>query len=253
MKETTSDGFLGQALTIRQPQKGHRSGTDAVLLAASIEVEKGTNCLELGSGAGVASLCVAHRFASLTDTYFVTGIEIDSALVELAQENAVANGLARTAKFVSQDIHTAFDAWALPPSTYDQVFANPPFYPEGSTAVPPDAGKKTAHIAQHDTLEIWVKRAASLLKAKGYLTLIHCGEALPEILAAMHGRFGGIEVKTLHPSEGQTASRVLIRGQRDSKAAVKLYPPLFLHSKSGDYTDGVTDILRHGGGLVWSR
>ena len=33
---TTLDHFLGGALTLRQPASGHRSGTDAILLAAAV-------------------------------------------------------------------------------------------------------------------------------------------------------------------------------------------------------------------------
>ena len=48
-----------------------------------------SRALELGAGAGTASLCLAARIPAIT----VTGIEIDPDLVQLANDNAAANGM----------------------------------------------------------------------------------------------------------------------------------------------------------------
>lgn len=261
---TSVDGFLGKALTITQPKDGHRSGTDAVLLAASIEANNGLTCLELGSGAGVASLCLAHRLgahrldapqldAKILDLH-VLGVEIDANLVAMAQQNAVTNGLAARVKFAAQDIHDNFENWVLPQAKragFEQVFANPPFYLDGTSMPPPNANKQQAHIARPDTLDVWVRRAATLLKARGHLTMIHRAQDLPFLLDAMRGRFGGIEVKPIQPHPDQTANRILVRGQRDSQAPLRLLAPLILHTANGDYTEAVTDILRNGSSLNW--
>jgi hypothetical protein len=57
-RDNTLDGFLGGRLSIAQPRRGFRAGHDTVLLAASIPAPAGSHVLELGSGAGVASLCL---------------------------------------------------------------------------------------------------------------------------------------------------------------------------------------------------
>src|SRR5262249_12899350 len=72
-----------------QPATGFRSGLDAVMLAAAVPGRAGERALELGAGAGTASLCLAARVPGLT----VTGVEIDPALAALAKDNAAANGL----------------------------------------------------------------------------------------------------------------------------------------------------------------
>ena len=59
----TLDGFLGGRLTIAQPKDGFRAGHDAVLLAAAVPARTGETILELGSGSGIASLCLAARVA----------------------------------------------------------------------------------------------------------------------------------------------------------------------------------------------
>ncbi len=247
MGKNHADGFLGHALTIQQPPDGHRSGTDAVLLAASIEETDGQNYLELGCGVGVATLCVAHRLAGAQ----VTGIDADATLIAMAKDNAHANQLEKRVDFIGQDIHADFESWSLPPASFGHVFANPPFHAPDQSTVPPNQSKQHAHIAHPDTLDIWVKRAATLLTAGGRLTLIHRPQALPAILAAMQSRFGGIRLKALHPTATQTASRILISGQRDSRAALTCHPPLALHDSQGSYLSEVEDILRHGAGLDW--
>lgn len=247
MHKNSADGFLGHALTIQQPPDGHRSGTDAVLLAASIEETGGQNCLELGCGVGVATLCLAHRLTAAR----VTGIDADAALIAMATDNARANQLEKRVDFIGQDIHADFDSWPLPPAQFAQVFANPPFYAPAQSTPPPNESKHRAHIARADTLEIWVKRAATLLTAGGRLTLIHRPQALPAILAAMQSRFGGIRLKALHPTATRSASRILISAQRDSRAPLTCHPPLALHDSQGGYLPAVEDILRHGAGLDW--
>jgi len=52
--ELTEDAFLGGQLQVRQFKSGHRSGHDAVLLAAATAVHPGDRVVDLGAGAGVA-------------------------------------------------------------------------------------------------------------------------------------------------------------------------------------------------------
>ena len=61
--QATCDQFLGGQVKAYQPEKGFRSGSDAVLLAAAVKAQNGEKCLEFGCGVGVASLCLAKRLA----------------------------------------------------------------------------------------------------------------------------------------------------------------------------------------------
>ena len=112
--DASADGFLGNRLTIRQPRQGHRSGHDAVLLAASVGSQKaqGENVqavCDLGAGAGVVGLCILSRLPKAR----LVGVEIDPDLCQLAQENAAANGCAARSRFVAGDIAGPFSALGL--------------------------------------------------------------------------------------------------------------------------------------------
>ncbi|MGB7263813.1 MAG: methyltransferase, partial [Albidovulum sp.] len=82
--ELTEDGFLGGRLRISQPRDGYRAAMDPVLLAAAVPARAGDTVLELGCGAGVASLCLASRVPGLA----LTGLELQSGYAALARANA---------------------------------------------------------------------------------------------------------------------------------------------------------------------
>ena len=113
--------------------------------------------------------------------------------------------------------------------------------------------QRKPHILPGRTLEIWVRRSVSLVKGRGCVTFIHLADALPALLAAMEPRLGGLEILPLAPRADAPAKRILVRGWRDSRAPVKLLPPLVLHGSDGSYTPAVEDVLRHGAALDWGK
>lgn len=241
----STDGFLGGRINLRQPKHGFRSGHDAVLLAASVE---GGDVCELGCGVGVASLCVLAR---LPDTH-ITGIDSDDKWISLASTNAEDNDMSARAQFICADIEAGFAALNLAPNHYAEVIANPPYYKKGETPPPPDPQKAHAMVATPHTLEVWVKCAASLLAAKGYLTMVHQPQALPELLQALTPRFGDIRVLPILPRPDRTASRILIRAKRDSKAGLVILPPLILQNPEGAPSPEAEAILRDGKPLAFT-
>src|ERR1700682_3551540 len=63
--EFTEDAFLGGRLRLRQPKSGHRSGHDAMLLAAATSARSGDRVVDFGAGVGAAGLAVAKRGAGM--------------------------------------------------------------------------------------------------------------------------------------------------------------------------------------------
>ena len=222
--------FLNGRVIARQPERGFRAGLDAVMLAAA--VPDGATALELGAGAGTASLCLAARLAAIT----ITGIEIDPALVVLANNNAAANGMQGRVRFA------AANAFALPlefKREFDCVLINPPFHGEGQAS--PDAGRARAMMdggALGDWLEAGLKRAIS----GGALTVILRADRLNEALAALPHT--GVSALPLWPKAGEPARRVLVQARKGSHAAFCLLPGLTLHDNSGAYTPQADAILR---------
>lgn len=229
-----------------QPRKGFRSGVDAVLLAASVPVFAGQNLLELGCGAGVASLCVNERVPGL----HLTGVEVQGAYASLARQNAAACGADMT-------VYEA-DLQSLPPEVrqmqFDHVIANPPYYAPGSRLISNDTGRETA-LGEATPMAKWVDVAAKRLAPRGFATFIQRADRLADMLAAFHGRLGSIQVQPLAPRVGRDSHLVILRARKDGRAPLKLHAPLILHqadsheSDSEDYRPWARAVLRAGAAL----
>ncbi len=245
--DTTCDAFLDGRIHVRQPRKGFRSGLDAVFLAAACPAGCGDAILEAGCGAGAASLCLLARVVNIT----VSGVEADPALVALARENASANGFGHRFEVVAADVAAG---WAslegrLQREAYDHVMANPPFYVHGRARLAKDARNAHARAMHEDGLDIWVRFLAAAAKPGGTATVIHTAEALPHLLAAFEGRFGGLRLIPLHPKAGAPAIRVILCGTKGSRGPFSLAPGIVLHEEDGRHTRLANAILRDGTGL----
>lgn len=217
-------------MIVRQPVHGFRGGLDAVMLAAS--APDGAEALELGAGAGTASLCLAARFTKIA----ITGIEIEPDLVTLANENAEANGMEARVRFVQADIFALPLSWKR---EYDLVLMNPPFHGPGQRS--PDPARARALMdgrALRDWLEAGLKRTVS----GGSLTMILRADRLPEALSALPP--AGLAAFPLWPKKGEPASRVLLQLRKGSRAPFCLLPGLVLHEADGAYTKEADRILR---------
>jgi tRNA1(Val) A37 N6-methylase TrmN6 len=233
-----TDMFLDGRVRVTQPEAGFRAGLDAVMLAAGIPASKGQTALELGSGAGTVSLCLAARVPGLA----VTGVEIDASLVALAQANAAANGV--DVRFVAADI------FALPSELkrdFDQVFCNPPFHGEGQ--VSPDAARATA-LMDGGKLSDWLKLGLQRTVSGGYFTAILRADRLNEALAALPER--GVCALPLWPRAGEAPKRVIVQARKGSGAPFALLPGLVLHQENGGWTNESEAVLRRGEALALS-
>jgi tRNA1(Val) A37 N6-methylase TrmN6 len=93
-------------------------------------------------------------------------------------------------------------------------------------------------------LDGWVLACHAMLKSGGLLTMIHRADALPDVLAALSRRFGALAVKPVHPRVDAPASRILVRGRKDSRAPLTILPGLVLHDAEGRFTPQADAIHR---------
>ena len=228
--DITDDMFLGGRLRILQRRRGHRSGHDAILLAASTPAVSGDRVVEFGAGVGVAGLAVALRAKNVA----LTLVDNDAAMVELATTNAKRNGIA--AACVELDIAAsaaAFFEAGLEPDSFDGVMMNPPFNDSARHQASTDVSRRAAHEDAGATLDIWIHAARRLLKSGGTLTLIWRAEGLADVLAALGRGFGGIAILPVHPKSGAAAIRVLVRATKGSRAPLALCPGIMLADEAG--------------------
>jgi tRNA1(Val) A37 N6-methylase TrmN6 len=218
---------------VRQFESGFRSGLDAVMLAAAVPARAGNEVLELGSGAGVASLCLATRVSGAS----LVGAEIESSLVALANRNATANGFGDRVVFVTVD---ALDLPVDMRREFDHVFTNPPFH-GGDGHLPPDAQRAEA-THDHGALAEWLAVGMKRTRSGGTFTCVFRVDRLGEALAALPPT--GLTLLPLFPRAGETAKRMIVQVVKGSRAPLSLLPGLVLHQADGGYTAEADSILR---------
>jgi tRNA1(Val) A37 N6-methylase TrmN6 len=238
----SNERFLGGRVCVRQSETGFRAGLDAVMLAAAVPGGDGPDSdrevLELGAGAGTASLCLAARLTAVR----VLGLEIDLGLVTLAGANAEANGMAERVTFSVADI---FDLPACYRRSFNHVLCNPPFHGDEGQAAPDPARARALQDggALPGWLEVGLKRTVS----GGTFTIILRADRLGEALAALPDR--GVTVFPLWPRAGVAAKRVILQARQGSRAPLAVAAGLVLHREDGSYTVEADAVLRDGRGL----
>ena len=243
--QLSDDKFLCGRLRLLQPRKGYRAATDPVLLAAACPAEPGESVLDLGCGAGAATLCLGHRVPGLE----LAGLELQPAYAELARRNVERNR-------ITTDIHEG-DIARMPSALrrdFDHVIANPPYYHAGGSPSPVAARARAMQV--ETPLADWVAAAARRLRPGGWMTLICGADGLPQVLAALPPKLGSAAVLPLAAREGRAALRVIVQARKGGRAPFRLLAPFVIHqgpAHDGDresYTPQANAVLRDGADLL---
>ena len=243
--DLTDDAFLGGRLQLWQPIAGYRAATDPVLLAAAVAAKAGQSVLDLGCGAGTASLCLGARVAGLA----LSGIEMQADYADLARRNAARNGV--VFDVVDGDLTNLPDALKR---GFDHVIANPPYFAASGTPSS-NVGRDTA-LRVDTPISDWVRCAARRLSPGGWLSMIFSTECLPEVLASCAGPLGSVAILPLAARAGKPGLRVILQARKGGKRPFRLLAPFVLHNGTAhdldrdSYTPVAKGILRDGCDLV---
>jgi tRNA1(Val) A37 N6-methylase TrmN6 len=229
-----------------QPAKGHRAGTDAVLLAASAPARPGDVVVDVGAATGAVGLMVAAREGQARLVF----VERDPDLAELCRRNIADNGIEGRVAVADVLDKASRSAGDLIPESADLVLTNPPFLEEGQARISPDRGRAAAHALPPGGLAAWLKACMGLLKPKGRLVLIHRADRLADCLEAMGQGMGGIALRFVHPALDQPAIRVLLTATKGSRAPLGILPPVVLNGPDGRFTPHAEALHRGEASLV---
>lgn len=228
--DLSHDKFIGGRVMIWQPLDGYRAAIDPVLLAAACPAKPGQGVLELGCGAGVASLCLGRRVADLG----LTGLEVQPGYADLARRNGRENDL-------PFDVYEG-DLTRMPKDlrarSFDQVIANPPYYPPGRGTPAADPGREHAQ-REATPLSDWIAAGYRRLQPGGWFTVIQEAERLADLLSAMATGGGAISVLPIAPRRERAAVRVIVRARKGAKGPLRLLAPFILHEAAQHLRDGI--------------
>lgn len=240
---TTLDTVLGGRVTLHQPAAGYRVAIDPVLLAAACPAEPGETVVDLGCGVGTAALCLARRVPDVR----CVGVDLQSDLADLAERNARENSLADRAHFLAGDIlDGALPIYAQPS---DHVIVNPPYLKRGTATPSDNPAKALANVEGEADLAAWVAAAVRATRSGGTITFIHRADRLPELLALLRARCGGLVIQPLHPKAGAAAHRAIVAGRLDQRLPAILLPGLIVHEADGRFSPLLERVLRDGAAL----
>ncbi|MFN4128833.1 MAG: tRNA1(Val) (adenine(37)-N6)-methyltransferase [Paracoccaceae bacterium] len=240
----TDDKFLCGRLNLLQPIKGYRAATDPVLLAAACPARAGDRVLDIGCGAGAASLCLGARVPGAQ----LWGLEVQPGYAALARRNAARNGIV-------MQVHDG-DLAQMPAALrvdFDHVIMNPPYYPPEGTRSPVLARARAMQVDL--PLGDWVQAGARRLAPGGWLTLICGTDGLPAVLTGA-AKLGSVAVLPLTPREGRPALRIIVQARKGGRGPFRLLAPLVIHAgqvHDGDrenYTPEASTVLRNGNDLL---
>ncbi len=242
--ETTDDAILGGRLVLRQPREGFRVAINSVLLAAAVPAHTGDVVLEPGTGVGAAAFCLLSRVPDCR----VVGLELQPPLAALARDNAARNGLADRFEVTIGDVATP--SAQIGAGRFHHVMMNPPYLDPTRSRAPRTPANAASMVEGAAPLARWIALALRALRAKGTLTLIHRADRLPDIVAALDGKAGGIVVFPLWPeAQRNQAIRVIVQARKGSGAPFRLAGGLVLHESDGAYTRAAEAVLRGGAPL----
>ena len=202
--------------------------TDSILLADFVPGGCARG-IDLGCGSGILSLLLLWREPKL----HMTGLELLPAAAELAEENLIRNGLGERSSLRTGDIREHRSLF--PAGGFDLAVSNPPYFPVGSGALPPDPARAAARGETACSLEELCAAAAWLLRSGGRFCLVYRPERLAELFCRMAA--AGLEPKRLReicPRPGSAPSLVLVEGRRGGRPGLKIEPALVLTDAAGN-------------------
>src|SRR5690606_4435875 len=93
--ETIETHLLRGQVTLLQPKVGFHASVDSVFLSAAVPVKSGQKILDIGCGVGSAGLCITLK----KDNIILNGLDVQSDLIDIAQQNAELNNITDRAQF----------------------------------------------------------------------------------------------------------------------------------------------------------
>lgn len=212
-------------------------GMDAVLLSGFAMVKPGEKALDLGTGTGIIPILLEAR----TEGMHFTGLEIQEAMVDMAERSVKLNHLEDKIDIVSGDIKEAGRIFGG--ASFDVVTTNPPYMNDNHGLKNPDMAKA---IARHEilcSLEDVVREAAKVLRPGGRLYMVHRPHRLIEIITQMTKyKLEPKRMKLVHPFVDKEANMVLIEAAKGGRSMLKVEKPLIVYQEQGVYTDEIYDI-----------
>ncbi len=228
--------ILRIVVLLYQPQNGYCYNSDTHFLydfiCQNLKIFKNNKgeILDIGSGSGILGLLLARDFKKLE----LNQCEIQKAFIFFSQKNAQINKL-DSFMYEGSFLDTKFN------KNFDICVSNPPFY-HSNVIKSENENKKIARYNDSMPLEDFIKKTSMILKEKGKFFFCYDSKQINEILLYLRKYKLNLEaLQFVHPKQDKEATLVLVYARKNSKALVKIFPPLIVF-ENNEFTQKVKDI-----------
>ncbi len=238
MNSLTHDRFLSGNILLDQPKSGYRFSIDAVLLSHLACPQAGDRIMDLGTGCGVIPIMLAYRQPDVK----VIGVEIQTALSDLAGKNVAVNRMQRQIRILNKDM-TQLSVTDIG-GPVDLVVSNPPYRRLGSGRISADRQKAVARHELRVNLASLLSTAYRMLDKSGRFAIIYPSLRTVDLVTTM--RSVGIEPKSMtmiHSNTAGPARLVFVSGVKSGGTGLEISPPIYLYNEDGAYTESVQRML----------
>lgn len=223
-------------MVLYQPMYGYCYNSDThflynfiVLSLKKFKNVKG-ELLDIGSGSGILGLLVSREYDNLS----LNQIELQKSFQFLSEKNANTNKI-DTNLYKGSFLEKEFD------KKFDICVSNPPFY-HSSVIKSDNENIKIARYNDSMPLELFIKKAASLLKDSGKFFFCYDVKQINEILLYLSKYKLNLEsLQFVHPNSSKGASLILVYARKNSKSLTQIIKPLFVFDDK-EFTNEVKSI-----------
>ena len=237
-KDERIDDLGIKNLKIIQNKKWFCFGIDSVLLANFAKnIKKDSYVLDLGTGSGIMPTLLCGK----TELKKVVGIEIQKDVCDMAKRSIELNKINEKFEIICDSILNLNKYFEK--QTFDVVITNPPYKKKNTGIINPDEPKMIARHEITANLEDFIRVAKDMLKDKGEFYMVHRPERLVDIFELMRKyKIEPKEIRFIFSNKKEEPKMVMIKGVKNAKSFLKIYPNLYIYEEDGKYTEEIKNI-----------
>lgn len=237
-KDERIDDLGIKNLKIIQNKKWFCFGIDSVLLANFAKnIKKDSYVLDLGTGSGIMPTLLCGK----TELKKVVGIEIQKDVCDMAKRSIELNKINEKFEIICDSILNLNKYFEK--QTFDVVITNPPYKKKNTGIINPDEPKMIARHEITANLEDFIRVAKDMLKDKGEFYMVHRPERLVDIFELMRKyKIEPKEIRFIFSNKNEESKMVMIKGVKNAKSFLKIYPNLYIYEEDGKYTEEIKNI-----------
>ena len=217
-------------------------GTDSVLLASLIPINKVSSVLDIGCGCGVISFCLADKMKDdLSEKQEIVGIDIDQNSIEEAQENRTNFPMMRNQQI--DFCHCSLQQYTnYTKERFDLIVSNPPYF---SNSLKPKTAEleKSKHRDNNLSFEELIDSADRLLSENGRFYLILPPAEQEDFASIVATRWHLFDQWQIFPNPRKAANRI-ISGYAKQKKEEFTLRDLYIRDERSFFTAEYQNITR---------